>query len=66
MYVKRVAVNSALLCNKAKLDEQSVKRIREEWAKNPPPSLDLLGRRYNVSLSTIAAVVKGKTWKQVA
>lgn len=48
-----------------KLDIQLVKLIRLEWQQTPRPSSDELARRYQVSISTIEAVVKRKTWKDV-
>jgi hypothetical protein len=47
----------------SKLTLQQVAEIRREWNTKPRPSLDRLGSKYGVSVSTIVNIVNGKTWK---
>ncbi len=51
---------------KKKLTVEAVKIIRRDWQNAPRPSSDQLGKQYGVSVSTIDAVVRGKTWRKVA
>lgn len=48
-----------------KLTAEHVKHIREEWEKTPRLSVDAVASNYGVSISTIDAIVKRRTWKQV-
>lgn len=47
-----------------KLTFEQVQEIRRDSQGNPDVTLDRLGRKYGVSITTISAIVKGKTWKQ--
>lgn len=51
---------------RSKLDDAKAKLIREEWEKNPRPNSNQLGKKYGVSVSTIEAVIKRKTWREAA
>lgn len=50
---------------KSKLTSQDVINIRSEWAGNPRPSQFALAKKYNVSRSTIEAVVLRHNWKHL-
>jgi hypothetical protein len=50
---------------KYKLDPDTVRSIRRDWASSPGPNRDALGKKYRVSISTIDAIVKRKIWKDV-
>lgn len=47
----------------SKLTAAQVSAIRREWAESTERSLNQVGARYNVSVSTISAIVKRRTWK---
>lgn len=46
----------------AKLDHESVRRIRERAAAPDAPALAVLAHEYGVSASAVSAVVRGKSW----
>ncbi len=45
-----------------KLTSEDVAAIREAWDSGRVRSVDALGAKYEVSVSTIAAIVKRQTW----
>jgi hypothetical protein len=49
-----------------KLTAGQVADIRRKWAEGTMKSMDKLGDRYNVSVSTIGSILKGRTWKEGA
>jgi transposase len=48
---------------RTKLTEDKVRQIRRESQQDPNATIDQLGKKYGVSITTITAIVKGKIWK---
>jgi len=62
---KEVAVSRRRKRAQNKLDTTAVRQIRAEGAATSTVSIEQLGRKYGVSVSTIKAVLNRKTWKDV-
>jgi ribosomal protein S25 len=52
--------------SKRKLTAEDVAAIREAWDTGKVKSVEALGAKYGVSVSTIAAIVKRLTWRDLA